>query len=122
MSEAVAGAGPLASVRSAVGWLREGPRADQVTLLAFVVGAALGAIHWVGLFVGGALVGTVAPSFTRAVQQGLYLGVLVLGLFVGALWLYGSLSAYLAMGEVLYLNLAMTLLLPPLGATVRGLG
>jgi len=124
MSEtgAVAAGGPLARLRSGLWWLREGPRADQVTVLAFVLGTALGAVHWAGLFVGGALVGVVAPSFTRAVQHGLYLGVLVLGLFVGALWLYGSLSAYLAMGQVLYLNLATTLLLPPLGATLRGLG
>lgn len=123
MSEAVAGGtGPLASVRSGLRWLREGPRADQVTVLAFLLGVVLGAVHWVGLFVGGALVGVVAPSFTRAVQQGLYLGVLVLGLFVGSLWLYGSLPTYLAMGQVLYLNVAMTLLLPPLGATLRGLG
>jgi len=124
MSEAVAedSAGPMASVRSGLRWLREGPRADQVTVLAFVLGTALGAVHWIGLFVGGALVGIVAPSFTRAIQHGFYLGVLVLGLFVGSLWLYGSLSTYLALGQVLYLNLATTLLLPPLGATLRGLG
>ncbi len=122
MSETTAGRAPLAGVRSALRWLREGPRAEQVTVLAFVVGVALGTIHWAGLFVGGALVGVVAPSFTRAVQHGLYLGVLVLGLFGGWLWLYGSLSTYLAMGQILSLNLATTLLLPPLGATLRGLG
>jgi hypothetical protein len=127
MSEATAGdggpeAGPAGRLRAGLYWLREGPRADQLTALAFLVGVALGAVHWVGLFVGGALVGLVAPSFTRAVQHGLYLGVLVLGLFVAYLWVYGGLGTYLGLGQLLYANVAITLLVPPLGATLRGLG
>lgn len=114
--------GPIRAVSDRLAWLREGPRADLVMLVAFLLAAALGFIHWIGLLAGGVLVGLVAPSLRRALVLALYLaGVWVLG-FVGWLWLAGVLDRAVATGELFGLSVGMAVVLPVLGASIRGLG
>jgi len=69
--------------------LREGDRADLVTGLSVLVGVLLGAVHPVGLAVGGLLVGLVAPTPARAVVLGVYLGGVALAavaVLSGTMW------------------------------------
>ena len=102
-------------------WLRTGPRAELVSAVVFLLALPLGAVHWSGLVVGGALVGFVSPSLRRALMTGLFLGMVSLAGFAGWLWLSGVLSKALATGQVFVLTAAITLGFPILGASVRGL-
>ncbi|MFC7227018.1 hypothetical protein N0B31_06355 [Salinirubellus salinus] len=101
--------------------LREGDRADLVLAGAFLVGVVLGSVHWVGLVAGGALVGLAAPTLRRAFLSGLYLGGTVLLLFALWLLLVGTFGKWAAMGQLTLLSVGASLLLPPLGAGIRGL-
>ncbi|WP_254534729.1 hypothetical protein [Halomarina litorea] len=102
--------------------LRTGPHADLALLVAFVVGVALASVHWAGLAVGGALVGLLAPTFTRALWFGLYLGIAVAVAFAAYLALFGALTQFLASGELAVLSLVIALAVPTLAASVRALG
>lgn len=99
-----------------------GDRSDLVSTVAFLVAFVPSVFHWSGLLVSGALVGIVAPSVSRALLTGLYLGFALLFAFAVYLWWLGSLSAFLGMGIVLYASAGLTVLLPTLAAgAVRGL-
>ncbi|MFC5973180.1 hypothetical protein ACFPYI_17750 [Halomarina salina] len=102
--------------------LRSGRYSDVLVVVTFVVALALTAVHWVGLAVGGALLGVLAPSFWRAVQYGLYLGITVLAAFLVYLWLFGALGEFAGAGQLTWLAIAVALLVPPLAATVRAFG
>lgn len=69
--------------------LRESDRADPVTLLAFLLGTALGVLHPVGLVVGAVLVGVVATTPARAVVLGTYLAGLTIAVLSVVAWLSG---------------------------------
>jgi len=97
-----------------------GARAEAALALAVLVGVALATVHWVGLVLGGALVGLVAPTLRRALVTGLYLGGAVLFAFLLYLWLVGALAEALAMGRILYLDVAIALLVPTLAAGAVG--
>lgn len=103
-------------------WLRDGPRSEAVSVLVFVLALPLGAVHWAGLVAGGALVGFFASSLRRALVFGVYLGFASATLFVGWLWLSGVLGEAVATGELFALSLAIAVVFPVLGASVRGLG
>ena len=86
--------------------------------VCLVVGLALATVHWIGLVVGGVLVGLVAPNLLRAVGYALGFGVVVLVVFVISLG--GALAASLAMSPAIYLTVGAGLGLPVLGSLVRG--
>lgn len=101
--------------------LRTHSRAHRLALaVAMAVGLALAWVHWLGLLVGGALVGVVAPDFRRALLTAVGFGVLVL--FVFALTLGSSLGKALAMTPPSYLAVGSALGLPAFGSLVRALG
>ncbi|MWG33966.1 hypothetical protein [Halomarina oriensis] len=102
--------------------LRTGEYSDVLVVFTFLVGLAVTAVHWVGLVVGGLLLGVLAPSFWRAVQYGLYFGIAVLAAFLAYLWLFGALGQFAVAGQLTWLALGATLVLPTLAAMVRGLG
>ncbi|ELZ25708.1 hypothetical protein C475_09624 [Halosimplex carlsbadense 2-9-1] len=89
--------------------------------VATAVGLALGTVHWVGLLVGGALVGFCWPTLRRALVAGLGFGVVVLLAMAVQFALAGSLDEYLAMGQLLAVSVAVPLVAGPLGAAARGL-
>jgi hypothetical protein len=101
--------------------LRNGDRSDLLLAGAFLVGIVLGSVHWVGLVAGGALVGLAAPSLRRAFLVGLYLGGTVLVLFALSLLVVGTFGKWAGMGQLTLLSIGASLLLPPLGAGIRGL-
>lgn len=101
--------------------VRTEPRAHAVALVAVVaVGLAAAWLHWLGLALGGALVGLVSRTLPRAILGGVGFGVVVLVVF--ALSLGPATWAVIGMAPVSYLVVASALGLPALGALVRGIG
>ncbi|MFP9191006.1 hypothetical protein [Natronosalvus vescus] len=86
--------------------------------LAVVVGLAFSWLHWLGLIVGGALVGLCARRLSIAVAYGIAFGALVLVAF--ALSLGGISIRALEMAPAIYLTLGAGIGLPALGALARG--
>lgn len=102
--------------------LRTGRHAETAFLAAVVVGLILTAVHWVGLLLGGALVGLFAPSVSRALLTGLFFAVAVVVTWLVYLLVVGDLGAYLGMGIITYLSLGVAFVLPVLAAiAARGL-
>lgn len=101
--------------------VREEPRYHWPTLLvAIALGLILASVHWLGLVIGGALVGLVATSLVRALLAGFGFGLTVLSAWIVTLWWAGSLGDVLAMGEFALIPVAMGLLAPVFGSLVRG--
>lgn len=99
--------------------IRTDPRLRGGALvLAVVVGIALTWYHWLGLLIGGALVGLVSKTLPRAVGAAAGFGVLVLLVF--ALTLGDSVWAVLEMVPISYLVVAVAVGIPMLGSLVRG--
>lgn len=105
-------------VRGAVSRVRTQPGPHRVAIVvAVVVGLGLAWFHWLGLLLGGMLVGFVARTFRRALLAGLGFGVVVLAVF--AVTVAGSLGQTLAMTPPIYLTIGAALGLPTFGALVR---
>jgi hypothetical protein len=91
------------------------------TVLAAGVGLVLGAVHWIGLVAGGALVGLCWPRLRDALLAGFGFGVVVVIVFVARLALAGTLAGALGMGPLVGIAVVTPLLAGPLGAVVRGI-
>ena len=115
-------AGFLDPVRGFLEVVREGRHAETAFLLAVALGLVASAFHWAGLILGGLLVGLVAPTVRRSVVTGLFFGFTVFVAFLAYLLVVGAASAYVAMGVLFYLSVAIAVLVPTLAAVaVRGL-
>lgn len=100
--------------------LRENATRRWVALAGgFLIGLALAWVHWLGLILGGALVGLTRQSLLRAVLAGLGFGVTALVVMVLAPGLVGV-GAVSAFAPVSYVTAAIGLVLPAWGALVRG--
>jgi hypothetical protein len=86
-----------------------------------VVGLAVAWFHWVGLLVGGVLVGALARSWSRALAAGLGFGLLAWVVFLAVLSDAGRLAAYWGSGQLLYVSLAIPLVLGLVGSLAYGL-
>ena len=100
--------------------LRTRPNRRRAALVAAaLVGLLASSVHWLGLFVAGALVGLVSETLARAVAAGLAVGVLVLVVHV-----VGSpamdVGEFLALVPATYVTLGAGLLAPAVGSLVRG--
>lgn len=112
---------PAPKPRTGLERLRTDPRLHPTALAAAVaVGLALAWVHWLGLVVGGALVGLVSRSLPRALVAAVGFGLLVLLVF--ALSLGGTADVVLEMTPAVYVTVAAALALPALGALLRGVG
>ncbi|WP_224447048.1 hypothetical protein [Haloprofundus salilacus] len=85
---------------SALTPIRTGRYAELALILATVVGVAATTVHWTGLLVGGALVGLLAASLSRAVVNGLTFGLVVLFAFAAWLLYEGALPVALQTGDI----------------------
>lgn len=107
---------------SVLGRVREESGPHWLALVAgVVVGLVLSAVHPLGLFVGGVLVGLVAASLRRALLSGLGFGLLVVTTWGAVLAVSGALGRVTAMGELAGLGVLIALLAPALGSLARGI-
>lgn len=114
--------GRLAGLRVSLGRLRTDPGIHWLAqLIALAMGLALASQHWLGLIVGGALVGILALSLRRALLAGLGFGCLVTVIWILGFWRDGTLEKVLAMGEIAAIAVLIGLLAPVLGSLVRGI-
>lgn len=87
--------------------------------VAAVVGLALVWVHWLGLFVAGALVGLASRTVLRALLAGLLVGVLVLVVHVLASPVVGP-AEFVALAPASYVTIGAALVAPVWGSLVRG--
>lgn len=117
--EGIFGADP-AWTPTALAAIRETPRKRAAALLvAALVGLAAAWVHWLGLFVAGALVGVVSRTLPRAVVAGLGVGLLSVALAVVAAPTVGV-GEFLSLRPPVYVAIASALLAPAWGSLVRG--
>ena len=111
------GGGPL----GALGAVRSGDRGRRwlVTAAGLAAGLLLVTVHWMGLVLGGAVVGLFQRDLKRAVLAGLVFGVVVLAAFV---LVAPRLEAgeLLALTPAVYVTIGASLGLSLLGSLVRG--
>jgi len=86
---------------------------------AAVVGLVTVSVHWLGLFVAGALVGLVSESLPKALAAGLAVGVLVLVAHVLASPVMGP-AEFVALAPASYVTIGAALVGPVWGSLVRG--
>lgn len=101
-------------------------RSDRrLTLLATVAGTILalgaGAVHWIGLVAGGAVVGVAAPSLRVAVASGAAAGAIVWLAWLGTLAANGALAPAAATGLPFWLAGAIAVGAVAAGSVVRGI-
>jgi hypothetical protein len=132
MSDESAGEGPgsgtsedsgrsrVTRVDDRMGTLREDDRQRRAALAgAVVVGLVAATLHWVGLFVAGALVGLTRRSLPRALLSGLLFGLLVLAVFFVVTPLVSP-DNLLVLAPLSYVTVGIGLFGPVWGALVRG--
>jgi len=90
-------------------------------VIALLVGLALASVHWLGLFLGGAIVGWTWPTTGRATVAGAGFGLGVLLTFGITLALADVLDMALTLGPITPLTIGMALFLGTLGGLSRGL-
>ncbi|ELY87839.1 hypothetical protein C483_18118 [Natrialba hulunbeirensis JCM 10989] len=114
------GDGIPAAVEQELKSVRSEPRRRAVALvLAAGLGVVFAWLHWIGLVIGGALVGLVSTTFRRALVTAVGFGLVVLGLFVISLG--GATAQVLEMAPIVYLTVGAAIGLPVLGSLVRGI-
>ena len=91
------------------------------TSVAVVVALALAWVHWVGLLVGGILVGALARSWPRALAGGVAFGLVAWLVFLASLADAGRLAAYWESGQILYVSVAIPVVLGLVGGLAYGL-
>lgn len=109
---------------SAVAWL-DRVRADRyrrraAALGGVAVGLAVAQLHWLGLLLGGALVGLASRDLPRALLAGLAFGVVALAVFLASLVVAGAAGPALAMGRLTHLTLAVPVVAGLVGSLARG--
>ena len=102
----------LATVRSRRRWRW------SLLAVAMLVGLGLAWLHWLGLVVGGALVGVVSRTVPRAVAVGLAFGGFVLAVHVLASPAMGA-GEFLGFAPLSSVTLAAALVGPTWGALLR---
>jgi len=122
MSEATPAEETTAGFRWTPEWLTEARsrpyRRRSLLVAALVAGVLLAWLHWVGLVLGGALVGLASRTLPRAVVGALVLGLLVLGTHVVASPTMGV-GEFLALRPLTYVTLGLAVVGPVWGALVR---
>lgn len=112
-------AGPIARADAWMAALRDGRRRRRVALaVGILAGLAAAAVHWLGLVLGGVLVGLTRRRLVGAVVGGLSFGVLAVVLTVAVAPAVGP-GEFAAFTPVNYLTVVLALVLPVCGALAR---
>ncbi|QLD85846.1 hypothetical protein HWV23_08955 [Natronomonas halophila] len=100
--------------------VRTEPRKRYTALVVLaIIGLGAAWVHWLGLFVAGALVGLVSRTLPRAVVAGLVVGIAVLALNALASPTMGV-GEFLTLTPPAYVAIGAALVLPVWGSLVRG--
>lgn len=105
-------------------WLTEVRADGRARFAAVLAGVALGLavawVHWSGLVLGGALVGLVSKNVKRGLLAGLAFGLFAWAVFAALIGSNGGLMAYLEMGRITAVSVAIPVVGSLLGSLVRG--
>ncbi|MEF8779601.1 MAG: hypothetical protein V5A46_02830 [Haloferacaceae archaeon] len=88
---------------------------------AAAAGIGMASAHWLGLVVGGMLVGSLEPTLRRGVLAGAAFGLLAWVAFAGTLFVDGALGRFLATGGLAGLSAAIAVGLGAFGGLARAL-
>lgn len=103
----------------------DGPRPTLIRLLAFAVSGTVGLLFAnsspLGILVGGAAWGLLAPTLRRGVAYGTAFGTVVLGAFAVDLVTSGAHAGYSATGPIAAVPIIVALLFGGIGGLARGL-
>lgn len=96
--------------------------ANPVTryVIVLVAGLLLSSVHWVGLLLGGMLLGLLAPTTPRGVAYGAAFGLLVWVLFVGRMAALGV-TPTMETGQLFGVSFAIPVILGAVGGSAREL-
>jgi hypothetical protein len=102
--------------------LRETPQYHWLAIVgACLVGLIAASVTWVGIFIGGALVGLLTANLKRAMLGGVGFGILVSVVWLLSLSIGGSLDGALSMGQFSAIPFVIAVSLGFLGSLLRGL-
>lgn len=109
---------------TAAAWL-DHLRADRyrrraAILAGAAVGLAVAQLHWIGLLLGGVLVGLASRDLPRALLAGLAFGVGALAVFLASLAVVGAAGPALGMGQLTYLAVGVPIVAGLVGSLARG--
>ncbi len=90
-------------------------------IIGFVIAFIITYFHWVGLIVAGLVAAFAFKDLKKSLAAGFLFGLIVWILFLAYVAYNGILQKYIAMGMVFHLSIAISLLLPTLTSSVRGL-
>lgn len=88
---------------------------------AIVGGIGLASAHWIGIVIGGALVGLLSRTVLRGVAAGAAFGVLAWVTFAGTMLVDGVWDPFLATGGFVALSAGIAIGLGAFGGLARGL-
>ncbi len=84
--------------------------------VAFAVGLIAAYIHWIGIILGGFMLGFAAKNVKQALAMGFAMGLVVYLLFLAHLAFTGLAGKFIQLGLLANVSLALTLLLSTLSA------
>ncbi|MDI3498764.1 hypothetical protein [Archaeoglobus sp.] len=84
----------------------------------FIVALALSAFHWVGIIIGGLIVGYFSKNLKEAVAAGLALSLFIFGAFLAYLAYMGMLEKFLTLSPLPYISLLLCMALAVISATI----
>lgn len=85
-----------------------------------LVGALLGSVHWVGIFVGGAIAGLAQRSFPRGIGAGALAGVGIWLVFIATMQVHGAAVPALGSMPIIAVSLVIAVGYGAAGGLLRG--
>lgn len=97
-------------------------RRNRLSALGFgiLVGALLGSVHWLGLFVGGAIAGLGQRSISRGIGAGALAGVGIWLVFLATMQLHAAAVPALGSTPIIAVSFAIAVGYGAIGGLLRG--
>jgi uncharacterized membrane protein (UPF0136 family) len=90
-------------------------------LVAFLIGLVLAYVHWIGIIIGGFLVGYTAKNVKVAIACGFAFGVVLWIFFAAYMASAGLLGKYTAMGLLFQVSVLLPLIASTLSASLKSI-
>lgn len=112
----------MSAPRARLATVRDEPRYRYLVMaLGGILGLALATVHWLGIVLGGAVVGLAATRFRYALGAGVVYGLVVGAAFAAWLALGGALGGALDTGAVFGIGVGIAVVGATLGSLARGI-